>query len=228
MGKKCSIKGCDGNYENTKTIKRTHRSIYGFPPNKDELKNWISSIPKSSEITLETVTKHMGICALHWPKDAPFSMKAGRYPTPDVPPSIFPTVEQAPPNVDYPSSNVDHPSNVDRPIKGYDAKYGNTKTIKRTYRSRSINLPAHTSNVDRPPSNVDRPPSNVDNPSSNVDKENIPNTMGVCTVYPKDAPFSIKLRICPTADDRLSIFPNDIEQSCSPQPQGNRTTLQIH
>ena len=87
MGRKCSVYGCSSGYNSEDPAKKV--SIYKFPGDEEECRQWVTCLPNK----IQSVTKFMGICALHWPSDTPLARKKrGRYPCPTVPPSIFPNV----------------------------------------------------------------------------------------------------------------------------------------
>ena len=84
MGRKCSVYNCKSGYDSKRV------TIYKFPEDEDQRRQWISCIPN----TFAKVTKYMGVCALHWPSDTPLliNKKGGRHPVPTLPPSIFANV----------------------------------------------------------------------------------------------------------------------------------------
>ena len=82
MGRKCSVFGCKSGYKNQKSV-----TVYKFPKDLETRQSWVSRLP--NKLSIDDVTDHMGVCAEHWPKDAPMVRTAGRYHVPAEPPSIF-------------------------------------------------------------------------------------------------------------------------------------------
>lgn len=60
--------------------------MFRFPPDPEECRQWISALPNSN-LKSATLTKYMGICAKHWPPNAP-KIFWGIYLLP-LPPSCF-------------------------------------------------------------------------------------------------------------------------------------------
>lgn len=83
MGRKCSTYGCTTNYK-TSTDKIP---VYRFPTDPDKLAAWVTAMPDA--ISVNDVTKWMGLCAIHFP-DAHFKKVPGGYLVPDDPPTYFP------------------------------------------------------------------------------------------------------------------------------------------
>ncbi|GFO11590.1 THAP domain-containing protein 5 [Plakobranchus ocellatus] len=89
MGRKCSVYGCKTGYSATDE----KISVYSFPKDKDELEKWVRNLPNN--ISADQVTKYMGVCALHWPKDTELVRTKGRYYVLAVPPSIFENIPES-------------------------------------------------------------------------------------------------------------------------------------
>lgn len=85
MVKKCSVRGCRTGYDSEEPSSPI--SIYSFPKGLEEKKEWLRVLTN----IIEKATPNMGVCALHWPKDAAW-VKSGRHLVPRDPPSIFPNV----------------------------------------------------------------------------------------------------------------------------------------
>ena len=89
MGRKCSVYKCDSNYDKKMKngTEKQRVPVFGFPADRHECEQWIRALPNCN-ITPETITNNMGICALHWPSDVP-TKKRNRHNVPAVPPTIF-------------------------------------------------------------------------------------------------------------------------------------------
>ena len=60
-----------------------------FPADIEEKQRWLAKL--SNILKSENVTKFMGICLRHWPKDFPYRIGPGGWPRPLEPPSEFGT-----------------------------------------------------------------------------------------------------------------------------------------
>ena len=74
MGRKCCVIFCKSGYECEKKkpgfVK--HVPVYSFPKNDDQKREWISNLPKSTNImNITQVTKFMGVCRKHFRPDVP-------------------------------------------------------------------------------------------------------------------------------------------------------------
>src|ERR1700729_1772589 len=91
MVRKCSVFGCRTGYEKQPADQKI--AVYRFPKDEEKRQRWVASLP--NQLNLKDVTDHMGVCALHWPKDVPMERNIGRYHVPVVSPSIFQNVPQS-------------------------------------------------------------------------------------------------------------------------------------
>lgn len=82
MGRSCSVGECKSGYGS----KAYAGHIYGFPPDEEEKREWLSTLPNF--IDPNDVTKNMGVCDKHWPPGIPMK-KRNKWMVPAVPPSIF-------------------------------------------------------------------------------------------------------------------------------------------
>lgn len=92
MPRKCSTHfdgiSCDSGRQGSKF----DGTIYGFPntsteDGKEECAKWLAALP--NYIDINSVTKHMGICAKHWKPDVPYKVMRGGCKKPIEPPSEF-------------------------------------------------------------------------------------------------------------------------------------------
>ena len=107
MGRSCCVIDCKTGYrsekkkENYKTV-----TIYSFPKDKETCIAWLRAIPNKIKIDdiirdengIERLNKNYGVCAKHFPENAPFK-QVNRHRIPQVPPSVF--AENIPNSVFY-------------------------------------------------------------------------------------------------------------------------------
>ena len=80
--RKCSVGGCKSNYQSEPEKVEVH----GFPlDDPEELERWVHAIPCVLPIP---ITKHMAVCAKHWPTGYT-TVKKKRRNVPAEPPSLF-------------------------------------------------------------------------------------------------------------------------------------------
>lgn len=82
MPRKCSVGRCASMYDTT----NEKVTVYGFPTPYDgpECKSWITALPN----VVGNVSKNIGVCEKHWPKDFTTIRKKGAI-RPRDPPSVF-------------------------------------------------------------------------------------------------------------------------------------------
>lgn len=88
MGRKCTVQHCTSGYNSTAKQQRDKKGItlYSFPHLEGDRQSWVDALPNK---LIKGVTKHIGVCSLHWPKDV-LRKKVKNRTYPAVPPSIFP------------------------------------------------------------------------------------------------------------------------------------------
>ena len=82
MVRKCSVINCKSNY----CSQHEKVAIYRFPTKPDQLRIWKEALGARVK---SQITRHMGICARHWPANAPKTKGKGGFLTPSVPPTVF-------------------------------------------------------------------------------------------------------------------------------------------
>ena len=102
MGKKCFVKGCRSNYDQSKAksdvLRQKNNNInngekvrlFGLPPitKLDERNRWIKAIPFANENSISELRTNPHICIKHWPKGFPVKSERGKE-RPVNPPSVF-------------------------------------------------------------------------------------------------------------------------------------------
>ena len=92
MGKKCFVKGCRSNYDQSKAKRDALREknnvinngekvrLFGLPPltKLDERNRWIKAIPFVNEQSISELKTNPHICIKHWPIGFPVKSQHGK------------------------------------------------------------------------------------------------------------------------------------------------------